>query len=470
MKIWNTTKPSKDSEEIVYLHERRKELGGYLPERLTQAEPLPLPDKSIFDSLYRGTSGNPISTTMAFVRALSTLTKDKQIGKNIVPIVPDEARTFGMESLFRQLGIYSSSGQLYEPEDSGKVLWYREDKKGQILQEGINECGAFSSWLAAGTAYSNHSLNMVPMYIYYSMFGFQRIGDLAWAAGDLQARGFLFGATSGRTTLAGEGLQHQDGHSHILASTIPNCISYDPTYAYELAVILHHGLDRMMHRQENVFFYITLMNENYQHPSLPEGVEDDIIHGLYLFKKAGKKLKLKAQSADSSIKNLKVDLMGCGSIFTEIVQASEILEQDWGISANLFSATSFNELTREGYRYERERKLNPETTLPKPHLNQILDQHADGKVLIAASDYVRQYAEQIRFMIQDKSYWVLGTDGFGCSDMRKNLRDLFEVDAKHIVYATLFALVEKKYLDPSVLIEAKKRYQIESGKRNPLIA
>lgn len=342
-------KPEKDSPEIKYMHERRKALGGYLPTRSNFAAPLEVPDLSIFDALLQGSGDREMSTTMAFVRMLTSLARDKKIGKYVVPIVPDEARTFGMEGMFRQLGIYSSVGQLYEPQDKEQVMFYKEDKTGQILEEGINEAGAMSSWIAAATAYSSHGVNMIPFYIYYSMFGFQRIGDLAWAAGDMQARGFLIGGTAGRTTLAGEGLQHQDGHGLLMASTIPNCVAYDPCFAYELAVIIHDGMRRMVQEQENIYYYITSMNENYVQPAMPEGIELDIVRGMYRY------------SIDKAKKGEpKVQLLGSGTILREVISAAEQLKNDWGVSADVWSVTSYNELRRNGADCDRWNMLNPD--------------------------------------------------------------------------------------------------------------
>jgi pyruvate dehydrogenase E1 component len=392
-----------------------------------------------------------MSTTMAFVRFLTSLTRDKAVGKFVVPIVPDEARTFGMEGMFRQLGIYSSVGQLYEPVDADQVMFYREDKKGQILQEGINEAGAMSSWIAAATSYSNHGVSMIPFYIYYSMFGFQRIGDLAWAAGDMQARGFLIGGTAGRTTLAGEGLQHQDGHSHLLAATIPNCVSYDPAFAYELAVIVQDGMRRMYQEQENVFYYITVMNENYLQPAMPKGAEEGIVRGIYPLQQGGKR-------------KLRVQLLGSGTILREVIAAAELLEKDFQVSADIWSVTSFNELRRDGQDVERWNMLHPEE---KPRTSYVTDQLADQKgPVIAATDYMRSYAEQISPYIQC-SYTVLGTDGFGRSDMRSQLRKFFEVNRYYVVVAALKALADEGEIKPDVVTKAMKKYKIDPDKPNP---
>lgn len=441
-----------DSAEKKYLLERRKELGGFIPKRNHNAPALEIPPISIFDAVLKDSGDRELSTTMAFVRVLTALIRDKKIGKNIVPIVPDEARTFGMEGLFRSIGIYSSSGQKYEPEDSGKVMWYREDTKGQILEEGINEAGAMSEWVSAATAYSNYNVNMVPFYIYYSMFGFQRVGDLCWLAGDIQAKGFLLGGTAGRTTLNGEGLQHQDGHSLILANTIPNCLSYDPTYAYEMAVIVHEGMRRMYERQESVFYYITAMNENYTHPALPEGSEEGIIKGLYQLKSGGKH-KVKAQ------------LIGSGTILREVEAAAEMLEKDWNVSANVWSATSVNELVRDGMDVDRFNRLHPTAEKKTSYISQCLDDQ-EG-VVVASTDYMRLYAEQLRPWIKQR-YVVLGTDGFGRSDTRERLRSFFEVDRYHVVVATLSALADEGTIKYDVVAKAIKQYNIDADATNPV--
>ncbi len=445
-------RPADDSPEIKYLRKQREALGGYLPARTTDFEPLPIPDLSAFASVTKSSGDREISTTMAFVRILSVLLKDKALSNRIVPIVPDECRTFGMEGLFRQIGIYSPVGQLYTPVDSGQVMYYREARDGQILEEGINEAGAFCSWMAAATSYSSNKLAMIPFYIYYSMFGFQRIGDLAWAAGDMQARGFLLGGTAGRTTLAGEGLQHQDGHSHILSSTIPNCISYDPTYAYELAVIIQNGLKRMYEQQENVFYYITVMNENYLHPDMPAGVEDGIIKGMYLLQESNKKEKKHVQ------------LLGSGTILREVIEAARLLKEDYAVSADIWSVTSFNELRREGLAIERYNRMHPMKAAKQSYVS---TQLAGRKgPIIATTDYMRLYADQIRQFIQ-APYVTLGTDGFGRSDTRARLRHFFEVDAKFIVIATLSALAELGEVEKSVVVDAMKRYGIDPEKLDP---
>lgn len=446
-------RPADDSPEIKYIKKQRDALGGYLPARSTQIDALPIPPLEDFASVTKGLGDREISTTMAFVRILTLLLKNKELSSRIVPIVPDECRTFGMEGLFRQIGIYSPVGQLYTPVDHEQVMYYKEAKDGQILEEGINEAGAFCSWMAAATSYSSNKLAMIPFYIYYSMFGFQRIGDLAWAAGDMQARGFLLGATAGRTTLAGEGLQHQDGHSHINASTIPNCIAYDPTFAYELAVIIHNGLYRMYDKRENVFFYITLMNENYEHPDMPKGVEEHILKGMYLFKKANKPVKNHVQ------------LMGSGTILREVIKACEMLEQDFGVSSDVWSVTSFNELRRDGLAVERYNALHPLETPQESFVSAQL-KNQQGPV-IAASDYMRIYADQIRAFVP-QSYVTLGTDGYGRSDTRAQLRHFFEVDAKFVVLAALNALVAQGSLDKKIVAEAMKRYKIDPDKLDPI--
>ena len=445
-------KPDEDSPEIKYMKQRREELGGFLLSKWPKAPKAKVPDISIHEKLLEGTSGREISTTMAFVRILNALIKDKAFGKYVVPIVPDEARTFGMEGMFRQLGIYSSVGQLYEPMDSDQVMYYREDKKGQILEEGINEAGAFSSWIAGATAYKYHGVQMIPFYIYYSMFGFQRIGDLAWAAGDLRSRGFLLGGTAGRTTLAGEGLQHQDGHSHIAASTIPNCVSYDPTYAYELAVIIHDGLKRMYEDEEDIYYYLSVMNENYEHLQMPEGAEEGILRGMYLLQKGGRK-------------KLRVQLLGSGTILREVIAAADLLKDDFAVDADIWSITSFNELRRDGLDVERWNMLHPDKKARESYVEQSLKNHK-GPV-IAATDYMKIYADQIRPYVKS-SYHVLGTDGFGRSDTRKKLREFFEVNRYYICVAALKALADEGQVEAGVVSEAIKKYGIDSDKPNPV--
>jgi pyruvate dehydrogenase E1 component len=444
-------RPSDDSPEIRYLQERRKALGGYLPQRRNNADPLAIPELNAFEAQLKGSGNREISTTMAFVRILTTLTRDKKIGQHVVPIVPDEARTFGMEGLFRQLGIYAPGGQLYQPVDSDQLMYYREDRKGQVLEEGINEAGAFASWIAAGTAYSNHGINMIPFFIFYSMFGFQRVGDLAWAAGDMRTRGFLLGGTAGRTTLAGEGLQHDDGHSHVLSAQIPNCLSYDPTYGYELAVIIHDGLRRMYQEQESVFYYITVMNENYVHPDMPEGVREGIIKGMYL---------LRERIGDGP----RVQLLGSGTILREVEAAADLLHDDFGVNADVWSAPSFTELRRDGLAVERWNLLHPEHTPRVSYVAQCLEAHA-GPV-IAASDYVKLYADQIREFVP-RRYAVLGTDGFGRSDVRAELRKFFEVNRYYIALAALKALADEGELPRSVVKQALDKYGIDAEKPNP---
>jgi len=441
-----------DSEEMKYMRASREKLGGYMPVRSDSAKPLIVPGLEIFDALLKDSGDREISTTMAFVRMLSSLARDKNIGKNIVPIVPDEARTFGMEGMFRQLGIYSCKGQLYEPMDSDQVMYYREDIKGQILEEGICEAGAMSSWIAAGSAYSAHGVSMVPFYIYYSMFGFQRIGDLAWAAGDMQVRGFLMGGTAGRTTLAGEGLQHQDGHSLIVAGTIPNCVSYDPTFAYELAVIIHSGLKRMYQMKENVFYYISLMNENYQHPAMPKGSEEGIVKGIYCLK-------------EDEEKGTKVQLMGSGTILREVLAAAQLLKDDFKINADVWSVTSVNELAREAKACDRWNQLHP---TKKAHQSYLETQLSGRKgPVIMATDYVRAYSEQIREYIPSR-FVSLGTDGFGRSDTRDNLRIFFEVNRYYVVVAALKALSDDGEIDSKVVQKAITKYGIDPEKPNPI--
>jgi pyruvate dehydrogenase E1 component len=442
------------------MHERRKALGGYLPERRRRADAVPeVPAISAFDAVLKATD-REISTTMAFVRVLTALLREKGIGKHIVPIVPDEARTFGMEGMFRQLGIYSSEGQKYTPVDRDQVMYYREDKAGQILEEGINEAGAFSSWLAAATSYSTNNLAMVPFYIFYSMFGLQRIGDLCWAAGDLRARGFLLGATAGRTTLNGEGLQHEDGHSHVLSSVIPNCVSYDPTFAYEVATIIHDGLCRMVGNQEDVFYYITLMNEAYAHPGIEDAADKNaaagILKGLYLLKAAAAKAK-----------QPQVQLLGSGTILREVIAAAELLQADWGVAADVWSAPSFNELRREGLDAERWNLLHPGDKPRASYVEQRLAERPGP--IVASTDYMKIFADQIRpFIPKGRSYKVLGTDGFGRSDSRAKLRHHFEVNRYWVVLAALRALADEGAVKPAVVAEAMKKYGLSADKPNPV--
>ncbi|BBO28858.1 pyruvate dehydrogenase E1 component [Marisediminitalea aggregata] len=447
-----------DSVEMKYLRERREALKGYMPRRLAKStEELPAPALKAFEAVTKGSGDREISTTMAFVRVLTALLKDKQIGKRIVPIIPDEARTFGMEGLFRQVGIYSSQGQKYEPQDSDQVAYYREDQKGQVLQEGINELGAMASWLSAGTSYSTNDLPMVPFYIYYSMFGFQRVGDLAWAAGDSQTRGFLVGGTAGRTTLNGEGLQHQDGHSHTQAALIPNCVSYDPTYGYEVAVIVQDGLRRMLEEQEDVFYYLTVMNENYKQPEMPKGVEEGIIKGIY---------KLETLGRANSKK--KVKLLGSGTILEQVRAAAIKLHDDYGVAVEVYSVPSFNELARDGQTCDRFNMLHPEADAKVPYITEVLSEGFDGPT-ITATDYIKNYGEQVRAYVPG-TYRVLGTDGFGRSDSRANLRRHFEVDAEYVTFAALYELFKQGELDGKTLNKAMQDLGIDPEKTNPLYA
>ena len=448
---------AEDSPEMKYLRERRAALGGYLPQRRRKSTALEIPPLATFERLLKDTGEREISTTMAFVQMLGTLVRDKQIGKHVVPIVPDESRTFGMEGMFRQLGIWSSLGQLYKPQDADQLMYYRESKDGQVLQEGINEGGAMSSWIVAATSYSTNNVPMIPFYIYYSMFGLQRVGDLAWLAGDMRARGFLLGGTAGRTTLNGEGLQHEDGHSHILAGTIPNCISYDPTFAYEVVAIVRDGMRRMYAEQEDVYYYITLMNENYTHPGMPEGSEAGILKGLYQLSDGGKTPK----------KGLRVQLMGSGTILREVMFAAELLKSDFGIASDVWSATSYNELRRDGMAAERWSRLHPTEPARKSHVEQCLEGH-DGPV-IAATDYMRNYADQVREYVQaaGRRYTVLGTDGFGRSDYRRKLRRFFEVDRWHVVVAALKALADDGAIKHSMVAEAIAKYGLDAERAAP---
>jgi pyruvate dehydrogenase E1 component len=454
-------KPADDTPEMKYLHERRKALGGYLPKRRAKSsESFTVPPMETFKAVLDPTAeGREISTTQAYVRFLNTLLRDQALGPRVVPILVDEARTFGMEGLFRQIGIYNPEGQKYTPVDKDQVMYYKEDKAGQILQEGINEAGGMASWVAAATSYSTNNRIMIPFYIYYSMFGFQRIGDMAWAAGDMQARGFLLGGTSGRTTLNGEGLQHEDGHSHILAGTIPNCISYDPTFAHEVAVILHHGLKRMVEKQDNVYFYITLLNENYAMPGLKAGTEEQIIKGMYLLDEGAKKDKAP-----------RVNLLGSGTILRESQFAKELLEADWGVVANVWSCPSFNELARDGQDAERWNLLHPTDKKPRvAFVTQQLEPYA-GPV-IASTDYMKSYAEQIRpYMPKGRAFKVLGTDGFGRSDFRSKLREHFEINRHYIVVAALKTLADEGTIPMAKVAEAIKKYGINADKVNPLYA
>jgi len=446
-------KPAEDSPEIRYLHERRQALGGFLPQRRTRGDSLQAPPLETFAALLKDTGERKMSTTMALVRVLATLARDKTLGPRLVPIVPDEARTFGMEGMFRQIGIYAPQGQLYEPMDADQIMPYREDKKGQILQEGINEAGAISSWIAAATSYSTNGLSMIPVYIFYSMFGFQRVGDLAWAAGDMQARGFLVGGTSGRTTLNGEGLQHQDGHSQIHASFIPNCIAYDPTFHYEVAVIFQDGMRRMFQEQEKVFYYLTTLNENYHHPEMPGGVEEGIVRGLYRLR----------QAAPSG--RARVQLLGCGAILREVIAAADLLKADFDVDADLWSAPSFNELRRDGLAAERWNRLHPEAPPRTSYVERCLA-GTEGPV-VAATDYMQSFADQIRIWVP-RRYVVLGTDGYGRSDSRAALRHFFEVDRFHVAVAALKALADEGALEQKVVSEAIRKYQIDPDSPDPV--
>lgn len=443
--------PDAESPEMRYMHERREALGGFLPARKTEAPELELPELSAFDALLKGTGEREMSSTMAAVRILQILTRDKKIGKNVVPIVPDESRTFGMEGMFRRLGIYSSVGQLYDPVDSDQVAYYREEKDGQILQEGINEAGAMASFVAAGTSYASHGVKMIPFYMFYSMFGFQRVGDLAWAAGDMQCRGFLLGGTAGRTTLAGEGLQHQDGQSHTYAGTIPSCISYDPTYAYELAVIIHDGLHRMYNEDENVYYYVTVMNEKYPQPPMPSGVESGILKGLYRVREG--------QGNGPS-----VQLLGSGAILREVLAAAEMLEHDHGLTADVWSATSFNELARDGQDTDRWNMMHPNEDRRLCYVERQLAS-TSGPV-IAASDYIRSFAEQIRAYVP-REYRTLGTDGWGRSDGREKLRQFFEVHRNYICIAALSALAQEGSVDRDTVARAILKYGIDAENLPP---
>jgi pyruvate dehydrogenase E1 component len=439
--------PDENSEEVKYIKEKRNKLGGYLPQRNTKLEQIDLPTLNLFSPLFVGTGDKQVSTTQIFVRILTLLTRDKNIKDRIVPIVPDEARTFGMEGLFRSLGIYSSSGQLYEPEDHDKVMWYKEDVSGQVLQEGINEAGAISDWIAAATSYATHNKIMIPFYIYYSKFGFQRVGDLAWAAGDMQAKGFLLGGTAGRTPLSGEGLQHQDGDSHIVANTIPNCKTYDPTYGYELAVIIAEGIQQMYGLNHNHFYYITLMNEGYEHRSMPKDSEEGIIKGIY---------QLEAQ------KDAQINLLGSGVILKEVEKASKMLESDFGIKSNIYSVTSFNELTREAQKIDRENLLNNSDNTA--YITEVLNNNLPS---VAATDYMRNYAEQIRGYVPNR-YDTLGTDGFGRSDTRANLREFFEIDARYVVLRAIKTLIDDNKVDKVLFKQAIEKYNIDITKVNPV--
>ncbi|NHZ32313.1 pyruvate dehydrogenase (acetyl-transferring), homodimeric type [Massilia rubra] len=450
-------KPADDAPEMVYLHKRRELLGGYLPQRRPQAaESLPVPALSAFQNVLDATAeGREISTTQSFVRIISTLLRDPNLGQRIVPILVDESRTFGMEGLFRQIGIFNQQGQLYEPVDKDQVMYYREDKAGQILQEGINEAGGMSSWIAAATSYSTNNRIMIPFYTFYSMFGMQRIGDLAWAAGDMRARGFLMGGTAGRTTLNGEGLQHEDGHSHVMAATIPNCLPYDPTFAHEVAVIVQDGLRRMVAEQEDVFYYITLMNENYEQPGLTPGTEEGILKGMYLL-----------QAGDAAAKQ-RVQLIGSGTILRESIFAAELLQKDFGIAADVWSAPSLTLIARDGQDAERWSMVHPTDAPRLPYVTQLMEKTTGP--IIATTDYMRLFAEQIRaFMPKGRTYKVLGTDGFGRSDSRVKLREFFEVNRYYIVVAALKSLADEGVIATSVVADAIAKYGINPEKPNPV--
>jgi len=450
--------PGKDSPEVQYMLERRKALGGFLPQRRTKSSSIAVPDLGAFEQITKGSGEREISTTMAFVRGMNLLLRDKALAPHLVPIVADEARTFGMEGMFRQIGIYAPFGQKYKPVDADQLMYYREDQKGQVLQEGISEPGAMSAWMAAGTSYSNSNVPMLPFYIYYSMFGFQRIGDLAWAAGDMRTRGFLVGGTAGRTTLNGEGLQHEDGHSHLLAGAIPNCRAYDPTFSYEVAVILQDGSRRMLQEQEDVYYYVTVMNENYAHPDMPAGAEADIIKGMYLFKDGGKPKKNEPR----------VQLLGSGTILREVIAAAELLEKDFGVASDIWSCPSFSELRKDGFDVERWNRLHPMDKKPRQaHVTACLESR--GGPVVAATDYVREYADQIRaFVPHGRRYSVLGTDGFGRSDTRANLRAFFEVDRWWIAHAAIAALAADGQMNPEDVARAIKQYKLDPDKPNPL--
>jgi pyruvate dehydrogenase E1 component len=445
-------KPEEDSATIRYLHERRKALGGYLPSRRIEVEPLAVPDLSIFSALLEGSGDRELSTTMAFVRILMALTRDKALKEHIVPIVADEARTFGMEGMFRQFGIYAPFGQLYTPVDADQLAYYREERHGQILQEGISEAGALSSWIAAGTSYANHGIHMVPFFIFYSMFGFQRVGDLIWAAGDMQAKGFLMGATSGRTTLNGEGLQHQDGHSHLLASTVPNCVSYDPTFTYELAVIIQDGLQRMYAQDEGIFYYVTTLNESYRHPPMPKNAEEGIRRGMYLVRES---------TSDSE---RRIQLLGCGAILREVLAAADILENDFEIASDVWSVPSFTELRREGLAVERWNRLHPEEEQKRSYVEECLEGRR-GPV-VASTDYVRSFADQIRTWVPGR-YVVLGADGYGRSDTRDALRDFFEIDRRHVTVAALKALADEGTIERDRVGEGMRKYDMGAERPDP---
>ena len=448
-------KPEVDSPEALYIKSTRQVLGGYIPARFGQTSPVVIPPLASFANLFKGSGERNMSTTMAFVNILNVLLKDAEVGKLVVPIVPDESRTFGMEGLFRQIGIHSYLGQLYTPQDAGQLSYYKEAKDGQILQEGINESGAISTWIAAGTAYSNHDVPTIPFYIFYSMFGLQRVGDLAWAAADARTKGFLLGATSGRTTLMGEGLQHDDGHSHVLSSVIPSCVSYDPAYAYELAVIIQNGMQRMFVDQEDIYYYITLLNEGYPQPAMPEGVEDGILKGAYLFK-----------SYDNAPESSpRVQLMSSGAIMRETLAAAELLSNDFGVNCDIWSATSLNELRREAMKVERWNMLHPEDEPKKPYVQQMIEPYKGP--LVVATDYMKIVGDQIKPYVSDRKFISLGTDGFGRSDTREALREFFEVNRHFIVVAALKLLADEGTISRSEVNRALQLYEINVDKPAP---
>jgi len=451
-------RPAPDSPELVYMKKRRQELGGFYPKRNKDCQPLKIPDLDIFKQILEGSNGREISTTMAFVRILTALVKDKRIGKRVVPIVPDEARTFGMEGMFRQLGIYTSEGQKYVPQDREQIMYYREDKKGQILQEGINEDGAMATWMAAATSYSTNNFPLIPFYVFYSMFGFQRVGDLAWASGDIQARGFLIGGTAGRTTINGEGLQHQDGHSHVLANTIPNCRAYDPAFGYEMAVVIRQGMKEMFEDNQNVFYYLTVENEFYEQPAMPDGCEDGIIKGMYQFSSVNAKGGKKAP---------RVQLLGSGAIFNEVTAAAELLKEDWGVSSDVWSVTSYNELARDGQHVERWNHLHPDDKPRKAYVTEMMEKQ-QGPV-VSSTDYIKLHSEQLRAFIP-KTYMTLGTDGFGRSDTRQKLRNFFEVDRYYVTVTALAALAKDGDVKQDVVLEAMRKYGIDRNKPNPVLS
>ncbi len=442
------------SRELEYMRSRRQGLGGYLPSRRTHAEPLKVPDLSAFDRFLQSSEDREPSTTMVLVQILQMLARDKEIGKYVVPIVPDEARTFGMEGMFRQMGIWSHTGQKYTPQDAEQLMFYKEDRRGQFLEEGISEAGSMCDWIAAATSYSTHGTQMIPFFIFYSMFGFQRVGDFCWAAGDMRSRGFLIGGTSGRTTLNGEGLQHEDGHSHVLSSTVPNCVSYDPTFGYEVAVIVQDGLRRMHAEQQDIYYYVTVLNENYPHPAMPKGAAEGIVRGMYLFRRGEAGVK----------KTPRVQLLGSGAIFREVIAAADLLRNDFGIESDLWGCPSFTELAREGHATSRWNMLHPTEAPKRPYVTQLL--HETEGPIIAATDYMRAFAEQIRAYVP-RRYVVLGTDGYGRSDTREKLRRFFEVDRFHVAVAALKALADEGALPAAKVAEAIQKYGVEANRPAP---